>query len=240
MRGLLRGLCLCFVLFGIAACTSSGEREIEPSMPVHGEALETRLPTSPGSSSDHMPSLPPGVVLAGPEGCCDKDGVCDGASIYETVEVCYPDVMGTEEVIAIMADNRVTRDEYETAFRNFATCMEKEGRALVEVDMGAEVITYSYPVVGTINDRTCYYLHFRSVDIFWQSYEAAGPSPERETRIKHYIQCLRDADVEPAVAELPTLPRDQALADDLLRKQARLTANLTVDQWDYCVSVELS
>ena len=95
---------------------------------------------------------------------------------------------------AAIADNHVTREEYEAAFRRFATCMEGAGGDLQSSDMNDEMISYSYTTLE-IHDR-CYDAEYREIDAMWQL-DAIDHAPG----IAAYSACLEATSVAPEIDE---------------------------------------
>lgn len=102
---------------------------------------------------------------------------------------------------AALADGVVTRDEYETAFRSYRSCVEGTGQTLVVTDMDAEIIDYYQALGDEEAERGCYTMHFMEVDIEWQlAHEDLRPD------IEFYANCLQEHGIEPTTEGPDPLP----------------------------------
>lgn len=152
------------------------------------------------------PALPLSILVAGAllsltAGCSSEEPptTADGGD-YSAFTPAAP--MSPEHEAAI-ADNQVTREEYEAGFRRFATCMDGAGGDLRSSDMNDDEISYSYTTVK-IHDR-CYDAEYREIDAMWQldnidyaptiaafstCLEAVSATPELDESLKPYDQMI--------------------------------------------------
>lgn len=95
-----------------------------------------------------------------------------------------------------IADNEITREEYDAGFRKFEACMEKGGNALAGVEFINSVYEYSY---GADKDpkieAKCYGTNFAKIDMLWQT----RPEVEEQSETSRADKwCLRKHGIEPA------------------------------------------
>lgn len=96
---------------------------------------------------------------------------------------------------AELSDGQVTREEYDTAFDRFASCMSDGGLPLLAINRTGTVISYSTTGDAAYSgtERQCYWGEFREVDVEWQiANQDSSPATQRMR------ECLTAAGVTPA------------------------------------------
>ena len=139
-----------------------------------------------------------------------------------------------ESVRAALADDRLTREEYEAAFGEYQACMDRYGAPLVDVSTGGDLIHYASP--GGEAETYCYETFYFPADVFWQTIEAAADVGADDVRLS--IECLEAADIEPVVTVVPDGQRERNIAHrDLYDQitQLMLDGLLTREQYKVCV-----
>lgn len=129
------------------------------------------------------------VLTLGLSGCASQPSAIDGLS-GQVATAASPAVREA------LSGGSVTIDEYETAFRNYVSCMEVAGFSVAEHDPDANgVINYSISNDAVVDgaDKECYDEHYGAVDTAYQvAHEDSSSSAE------FLGDCLRDKGVDPA------------------------------------------
>lgn len=95
-----------------------------------------------------------------------------------------------------LADDEVTREEYDAGFRRYQACMEGLGYSLGSVKEVDGVLQYSVPVVSEDEGGSaCYEREFSLIDQAWQTRPEILEQSESSRIIK---ACLVDNGVDPA------------------------------------------
>lgn len=206
-------------MLAAAGCTGTGTDigDAPPSLPPAaaatigspgaGAGAETDVPARPAASTEQS----------------DDDGNVALAP--------YPEA---ETVRAALADDRLTREEYENSFPEFQACMARYGASLDAVSTSGKYITYGSP--GGDVDAYCYETFYGPVDAFWQTIENPRDDISADD-VSLAIECLEAADVEPVVTVVPGGRRERSVAHrDLYEQIAQLALDglLTVDQYKAC------
>lgn len=171
--------------------------------------------------------------LHNPEGkavLCDDSGCVIVEGNPGDREGQYPQSEASKQ---ILADERLTREEYETAFANYVACMAELGYSIRVRDASSKYIDYS-PETGE-DETFCYDTHYFAADYHWQVYEQ--PRESSAPAIEHYISCLNDAGIKPLTEEIPEDWREQVHLANGLYEQAEkawLDGLLTKAQEDAC------
>jgi len=165
---------------------------------------------SPAADEDQLPALPTASAPSPTSSCDPQLTSCrlvdENGTELRTV---YPP---SDKVKAMLADERVTREEYETAFSDYQACMKDHGLELYFVDTSSDIITFSSQVVAGDDESWCNETHYREVDAFWQVYERA---PDDLTGLlAQLVACLDDVGVAVPHRDLPEARRDQRLLLD--------------------------
>ena len=179
--------------------------------------------TQGATGDDATPELP-AAAASGPTAgssyakSCDEGGKCTEVSNTDGSAIdMRPPLVDTDVVKAVMADDRVTREEYETAFRNFSACMDGLGTPLLDVDTSRELIHFvqsnSWDPGGV-----CYRTLFDTIDSQWQMVETAKDDISAD--VEQFLVCFNAAGITPVVAEVPKTPRDQVAAFMALDQQS--------------------
>lgn len=170
---------------------------------------------APGGSGaiDETPSLPGAVATATPG--ADRPGSVPSRPAGEKPDVvaAYP---ASEALDAALADDRLTREEYEQAFASYQACMDRYGVPLVDVVTSGDSI--SFASLGGPAEDYCYETHYQAADIFWQTIE----SPKVDVSVDYLtyvITCYREAGIDPVVTEVPAERRARAVAARALSDQ---------------------
>lgn len=71
-------------------------------------------------------------------------------------------------VIAALADDEVTREEYLAGLDRYIACMEGNGWSVGVIDREAEVIDYRIEAISGADDLRCYAAEFVELDMAWQ------------------------------------------------------------------------
>jgi len=100
----------------------------------------------------------------------------------------------TQKNLDFATKSSVTREEYESAFLDFAACIEDRG-GWIHYDLDSHVINYTMTSSSDPDDY-CYNSHFNFPDSLWQLTQY----DDGAERIQFYIDCLNDHDVEPVHA----------------------------------------
>lgn len=140
------------------------------------------------------------------------------------------------KVTEMLADNRITREEYETAFSDFEACMADRGYTLIDVDTSSTYIDYAAPVAGDDGDY-CYDTHYREVDAFWQIYEE--PRLDLVPTLTALIACIESTQASPPGWTIPDQKRAQALLlDEVVQfaRDAQDSGTLTHEEWLACTT----
>lgn len=138
---------------------------------------------------------------------------------------------------SLVADKRLTRDEYESAFGDFQACLADGGLELTGVDTTATYIAYVAGVGGLWDE--CYEVHYSMADAFWQLYEE--PRTDDAPAIKKYISCLDDAGVDHPAWKIPESRRDKAFLYDEVEEFVRgadAAGLLSAEESRVCFSVD--
>lgn len=183
---------------------------------------------APGGSGaiDQPPSLP-GPAATASRGTDRPNSVPSRpAGERPDVVAAYP---ATEALDAALADDRLTREEYEQAFASYQACMDQYGAPLVDVVTSGDNISFATP--GGPAEDYCYETHYQAADIFWQTIE----SPRVDVPsgyLTYVIACYREAGVDPVVTEVPAGRRERAVAARALSDQfsVALGAGLLTDE----------
>lgn len=102
----------------------------------------------------------------------------------------------TQKQHDILNKGPIEREDYESAFLDFVSCVEEDGYTVEYTSLDDNVIKYSMRVEADPNEY-CYTSHFVHIDADWQ---VAQPEDYYDEQ-KFYINCLEKHDVEPAYAE---------------------------------------
>lgn len=202
-------------MLAAAGCTGTDIGDAPPSLP---PAAAATIGSQGAGAKTDVPARP-----AASTGQSDDDGHVALAP--------YPE---SETVRAALADDRLTREEYENSFAEFQACMARYGASLDAVSTSGKYITYGSP--GGDVDAYCYETFYRPVDAFWQTIENPRDDISADD-VSLAIECLEAADVEPIVTVVPGGRRDRSIAHrDLYEQIAQLALDglLTVDQYKAC------
>lgn len=169
---------LIVLITALGGCSGS---EAEPSPPPESE---NDLTHEELQSEDYGPVITYGNVI--PSDGPLHDVVVDGKkrkSIFAQANLDFAEITS------------VTREEYETAFLNFAACIEDRG-GWIHYHLPSERINYTMTASSDPQDY-CYLSHFYFVDGTWQR----SIIEDESERIQFYIDCLNNNDVEPVHLE---------------------------------------
>lgn len=181
---------------GVVGCSSSEDREEPPEL----------------RSTSEIPPSPACDPLA--QSC--EPVSADGA----TAKTNQP---ASEKSKAMIADKRLTREEYEEAFADFQACAAQGGVELESVDTAALYIQYASTTAQEEIVAPCYEVHFFEADYFWQSYEQ--PREDLGPVIENFIACLDGTKVDPPEWKIPESRRARAFMLDEVK-------DFVSDAWD--------
>ena len=96
-----------------------------------------------------------------------------------------------------LSDSQVTYDEYQSAFRRFAACVEGAGSSVEKLGETNQVIDYRIPesAASGVSSR-CYDREFRQVDARWQV-----SREDTSVQAARFRACLVKAGIEPKPTE---------------------------------------
>jgi hypothetical protein len=102
-----------------------------------------------------------GILLSGCSGDSDRASGSDSGGELSA---------SSPEVRAALEDGEISRDEYDAAYRRFASCMDSGGAPLTEYPMEEDTYIFGYTDAakqsGLYDD--CYGYEFQGVDVEWQ------------------------------------------------------------------------
>lgn len=113
----------------------------------------------------------------------------------------------------ILSDGSVTIDEYESAFRDYASCMNEAGFSVAQHEPDANgVINYSISNEAVANgvDDECYDEHYNAVDTAFQVAREDSSSSAESLR-----ECLRAEGIDPAETMTALLKQFESRGLDL-------------------------
>jgi hypothetical protein len=96
---------------------------------------------------------------------------------------------------AALADDRVTREEYDAAFELFSACVRKAGFEVLVQGESNETIAYSVTETAVTSgvEGECYDTEFRMIDVVWQMSHV--DTSEATTQLR---ECLEAHGIRPA------------------------------------------